>query len=486
MSNSHLIKLDAALIGGDYAVCGPCQIRIADGHIKEIRELDRTTAFPGSTRLLGIPSLVDAHNHARPLSTTSFGCGGQRLETWLPQLAVMPSVDAYTAAAASFARSLRGGATSVMVHLTRPMGKTSLPEEAREIARAARDVGVSIGLAIAMRDRNPLIYADHAPLLEGFSEQERQLIQATWLRALPSVSEQMSAVEEVAETLSDVDHHVDVQYGPTGVQWCTDDLLTTIAKESERTGRRIHMHLLETDAQRCWADASYSEGIVNYLSDTGLLSPRLTLAHCVWARPDELDLIASSGARIAVSTSSNLHLYSGIASVSAMHAAGVEVGMGLDGCALDEDDDALRELRLFHLLNHSRGFNRSGISPMDALRAASVAGRSGLGLAPGGVLQVGMPADLLVLDLDKLDSDALMEVDPRHYLFSRATKEHIVDAYSAGRQVIVNGKLTGVDLPGLEEALRSEFRQLLADAEDISGLWEKLKHRISAHYQGCC
>jgi len=87
------------------------------------------------------------------------------LEQWLPQLAVMPPVDAYTAAAASLARSVRGGATGVMVHLTRAMGQKPLPEEARDIARAAADVGVSIGFAISMRDRNPLIYGDHDALL---------------------------------------------------------------------------------------------------------------------------------------------------------------------------------------------------------------------------------------------------------------------------------------------------------------------------------
>ena len=64
----------------------------------------------------------------------------------------------------------------------------------------------------------------------------------------------------------------------------------------------------------------------------------------------ELVKIAASGSRIAVNNSSNLHLYSGRAPLADMQANGVAVAMGLDGCALDEDDDGLRELRLFTCL----------------------------------------------------------------------------------------------------------------------------------------
>ena len=57
----------------------------------------------------------------------------------------------------------------------------------------------------------------------------------------------------------------DVQFGPNGVQWCSDALLTAIAEASQRTGRRIHMHLLETRYQRAWADATHPEGVVKHL-----------------------------------------------------------------------------------------------------------------------------------------------------------------------------------------------------------------------------
>ena len=482
MNTPTRIIVATALLGPDHAPSNPCEIVIEGERIAAIRPAN---AAPGR-RTMAIPALADAHNHARPLSTTSFGCGGAPLELWLPHLAVMPAVDAYTAAAASFARSLAGGATSVMVHLTRPMGQTPLPEEAREIARAARDVGVSIGLAVSMRDRNPLAYDDQATLLDGLDPATRDLVRATWLRPMPPPHAQLALVDAVADAVSDLPGHVDVQYGPTGVQWCSEALLASVAEASARTGRRVHMHLLETEPQRAWADAAHSGGIVAYLDAIGLLSPRLTLAHCVWARPEELDRIAEAGARIAVSVSSNLHLASGTAPLCAMADAGVPLALGLDGCALDEDDDGLRELRLFHLLGQAPGFRAGGVTRAAALRAACMTGRAGLGLDNGGVIAPGMPADILVLDLDALDRDGLTEVDPRDYLFARAARAHVIDAYSRGRHVLADGEVTSVDVGDLHRRLRDAYRAALPGCAAVVEAWPRVEAALASHYRGCC
>ena len=476
------LHVSAALLGSEYRNSGPVTISVENGHIAEIVP----AATPDGPARLAMPSLADAHNHARPLSTTSFGCGGKPLEQWLPQLAVMPPVDAYTAAVASLARSVRGGATGVMVHLTRAMGQRPLPEEAREIARAAADVGVSIGFAISLRDRNPLIYGDHDELLNGLAPEVAQLARNTWLKPLPTVTEQLALVDQVASALAD-QPHVDVQYGPTGVQWCSNEMLRAIADDSARTGRRIHMHLLETQPQRQWLDRTYPQGGVAFLDEIGFLSPRLTLAHCVWARGPELVEIASSGARIAVNNSSNMHLYSGRAPLADMQAAGVAVAMGLDGCALDEDDDGLRELRLFHLLGRRPGYSANeGMTHAAALRAACSTGRTALGLPDGGVLEVGMPADLLILDLDGLDRDALMPVPAKDLLFARATAAHVVEVWASGRQVVREGHVLGSDLEAAETSLRAAYRAGLPATEPLRAVWLQIERAIGAHYRGCC
>src|SRR3954467_9575190 len=76
----------------------------------------------GARRLLAMPAMANAHDHARPLSPTSFGGAGKPLESWILSLAAMPSVDPYLAACAAFGRAARGGCASVMAHCTRLQG----------------------------------------------------------------------------------------------------------------------------------------------------------------------------------------------------------------------------------------------------------------------------------------------------------------------------------------------------------------------------
>jgi cytosine/adenosine deaminase-related metal-dependent hydrolase len=477
-----VIDAAEALVGADYAPSGPCRIDYDAAGIRSITPLPAAPA----RRLLVLPAPVNAHDHARPLSTTSFGAAGKPLETWLLRLAVMPSVDPYLAVAAPLARSALGGCAGAMVHLTRPMGGMPLPEEARHIARAASDVGIRIALAISMRDRNPLVYGDHGAVLDATGAADpgaRALVEGTFLKPAPDAAAQVALVEAVADAVHGP--MVDVQFGPAAVHWCSGPLLEAIARRSAETGRRVHMHLLETRYQRDWADRTYPQGMVRYLAEIGLLSPRLTVAHAVWARPDELELLSACGVRVAVNTSSNLHLKSGIAPVPAMLAAGVGVAMGLDGCAFDEDDDALRELRLFKALHAGWGFDEV-LDPARALQAACVTGREAIGAPPGGMLAEGTPADLLVLDLDTLDRDGLVPPDPRHLLFARATRAHIAALIVAGRETVRDGVLAGADAARMEAQLREAYRAATAA---MRAAWPAIEPALAAHYRnclGCC
>ena len=268
---------------------------------------------------------------------------------------------------------------------------------------------------------------------------------------MPSIDEQISRVEDIAEAIeSDA---ISVQFGPNGPQWCSDALLSAIADRSRETGRRVHMHLLETRYQRAFADAAYPEGVVGRLRSLGLLSPRLTLAHCVYAREVELDLIAEHGAVIATNPSSNLHLASGIAPIGEAIRRGCRVALGVDASALDEDDDIVREMRLGHFLHGGWGFETT--IARDAWLEKTVAdGRFANGAPGEGRLAVGAPADILVLSLDRLDRDAVMPVEPIDLVFARATAAHIDRLVVAGREVVREGRLLTVDLDAAETSLR--------------------------------
>ncbi|WP_279480100.1 amidohydrolase family protein [Aureimonas sp. SK2] len=449
-----------------------------------IASMERSAA---PSALLAMPALVNAHDHARPLRASSFGAAGKPLELWLAYLSLLPPIDPYLAAAASLGRSALGGAATVMVHHTRFRSFASVSEEAAATARAARDIGVRIGVAVALRDRNPLVYGPSDPILAALPPGPRAEIAGRVSTPAPDVPTQIRLVDEVDAALGE---GIRAQYGPTGPQWCSDELLIAVAEASALTGRRVHMHLLESRYQREWADhQEKSGGLVRWLADIGLLSPRLTLAHCTYARPDELELIAMSGATIAVNTSSNLQIRSGIAPVAAMVRAGCRVALGLDGLGLDEDDDALREMRLAHLLHRGWGFEET-LGDAEILAMAVRNGRPAvLGEEGGGRLAEGEPADLLLLDMDRLDEDRLpIAPEPGGLLLARGTRHHIAEVIVGGRSIALNGRLTGIDHGAVTRELLAAVRHGMGSSRDLAAALPHLEAAMARHFHppGCC
>jgi len=271
------------------------------------------------------------------------------------------------------------------------------------------------------------------------------------------------------------------------VQWCTGELLEGVAQASARTGRRIHMHLLETRYQREWADTNFPDGIVRYLDSIGFLSERTTLAHCAWARPDELELLAERNVTISVNTSSNLHLRSGIAPLRDMIKRGCRVALGLDGAALDEDDDALREMRLADFLHAGTGF-RVDVSREQILGAVLVNGRRSVtNKDEGGLLAPGAPADILLIDWAALDADRLRpDLDPLDLLFARSTARHIKELIVGGRTVARDGRVLGVDHAAMNDDLLARFRHGIARNATLATALPALERVVRDHFETPC
>lgn len=436
---------------------------------------------PGQGMDVVMPSFVDAHDHARVARLSQVGSYDTQLEAWLPYLTLIPALDAYLSSVVAFGRVAASGVGSVMAHYTRMQGLTDLPTEAAQVAKAARDVGIKLALALHCRDLHPLVYGDHWSVLDALSPASRETVTRRFLREPLSVERQVEQIEEIAAQIEG--DGVTVQYGPAGVQWCTDAMLRAISQRSAQTGRRVHMHLLETRYQRVWADRAFPQGIVTYLDEIGLLNERVSFAHCVHLRSEEMDLIAVRGATIITNISSNLIVASGMPPVAEMVRRGCRVAMGLDGLAFDEDEDQFREMRLVYNGQKALGFDRT-LTPALMLEIATAAGHVvNNGNFSGGALEVGQPADLMVLDWPAMSADLVEpDVSPLQLLMARGTKRFLKTLVVEGRTVFTDGRLTGLDLAANEARLLDTMRAAHDQVADIRAAMPELKAALEAFY----
>lgn len=475
------LRAASIFVGDDAGILSQAAIHYDGGLITGISPLAGGASASGT---LLIPALVNAHDHGRP-SMTSFGASNMPLETWIARSAFGTPPDPYLAAAVSLARSARAGCGGVMMHYRRPSGTMPIVDETIAIARAASDVGVCMAFALAVRDQNPIVYGDSADVLAELPDADRGTILDMFVKPAIEPIEYLERVDAVHAAIAGP--MIDVQYGPAGVQWCSRALLEAIAERSAATGRRVHMHLLETIYQRAWADRTFPGGMVRYLKDIGLLSDRLTLAHGIHARPDELDMIAESGATLVTNFSSNLHLHSGLAPIADAHRRGCRIAVGVDGVALDEDDDAIREMRLVQMAHDGVGFERTW-SRSEFLSLAVRNGRKSIGAAGTGVLAAGAPADFVVIDMATLDRDAILPVDPLDLLFARGNTSCVREVVVNGRTLCRDGKPTGIDLAAMEIELRKLYRQNVPHYRALETAWKPFESAVARWFrtQGCC
>ncbi len=459
--------------------CGGCSTRAAHLQLGGKRLLADAPPSQDTAAHLLMPPLANAHDHVRGVKPTSLGGFDLPLELWLLTMSGLPKVDPYLVTAAALGRQALGGLGSIMVHYTRPQNASRLVDELAIVAKAAEDIGVRVAIAIAMRDQNPLGYAPNAKLLADLLPADRECVETRMLSTPPTPTEQVAWVDQLAARIeSDL---VTVQYGPYGLEWCSDELLRLIAERSAQDGRRVHMHLLESPLQREYLDFAHPQGAVQYLAEIGLLSPRLSLAHATHLRPDEMDILAAHGVIISVNSSSNMILRNGIAPAAEMHGRGVRLATGLDGFSIDDDDDALREFRLAYMLHRGRGLG-GGWELGDLLQAACQTGRESVNTITASPLVEGAPADLLVLDRTALTSDVVVPIDDAAMFAHRATSKHIQQMIVAGRTVAQNGALLGIDLGGVQAELNAQVRAGASDYLSWQQASAGLRQRVAAFY----
>ncbi len=195
-----------------------------------------------------------------------------------------------------------------------------------------------------------------------------------------------------------------VSYAPRFVVSCTEKLLTEVARLAREQNALVHTHASENLKEIQLVKRRVGCENVEYLHQIGLTSPGLVLAHCIWLKPNEKNILRRTGTHVVHCPSSNMKLASGFAHVPELRARGINVALGADGAPCNNNLDIFQEMRLAALI-HKPGAGPKAMRAQEVLDMATRDGALALGwLDQIGTIEPGKRADLVAIDLNQLEN----------------------------------------------------------------------------------
>jgi 8-oxoguanine deaminase len=241
------------------------------------------------------------------------------------------------------------------------------------------------------------------------------------------------------------DAMVQIALAPCSPFSVTTSLMRATADLALKLDVRLHTHLAETEDENKFCEQIHGCRPLDYLEQCGWLNARTWLAHGIFFNPSEMKRLGRAGTTISHCACSNQILGSGCCPVCEMEEAGVEIGLGVDGSASNDESNLMQEVRAAFLLQRAR-YGVGKVSHKDALRWATKGSAACVGRAELGEIAVGKAADLALFKLDELrfsghgDALAALVLCGAH----RADRVMI-----AGRWTVIDGAIPGLDVAEL-------------------------------------
>jgi 5-methylthioadenosine/S-adenosylhomocysteine deaminase len=255
---------------------------------------------------------------------------------------------------------------------------------------------------------------------------------------------------------------VATMFAPHAPYTVGDDSLQRIRALADELGVRVHMHVHETAHEVSEAQSQSGHRPLARLQDLGLVNEMLTAVHCTQLEPAEIALLAQAGASVVHCPESNLKLASGFCPTAALSEAGVNMALGTDGAASNNDLDLLGEMRTAALLAKGVAQRADALPAFQALEMATIGGAQALGMEDQvGSLEPGKAADMVALRCDALISQPIF--DPLSHLVYGAQRSQISQVWIAGQTRVSHGEIHGFDTSQMHATI-AEWQQRMRHA----------------------
>lgn len=264
--------------------------------------------------------------------------------------------------------------------------------------------------------------------------------------AIPGARDTDEALRNGVALFDDLKHHprITVAFGPHAPYSVADDKLENIRILVAEMDAGIHMHVHETAHEVQEALQKNGERPLARLARLQLLGPRFQAVHMTQVVDEDIELLTEHNCSVIHCPESNLKLASGFCPVERLWEAGINVAIGTDGAASNNDLDLLGETRTAALLAKAVAGSATALDAHRALRMATLNGARAMGLDDHtGSLEVGKFADLVAFDLSGLAQQPIY--DPVSQLIYSTGRDTVRHVWVGGKQLLDNGSLTRMD-----------------------------------------
>lgn len=237
-------------------------------------------------------------------------------------------------------------------------------------------------------------------------------------------------------------------FAPHAPYTVSDEPLLKVRTLADELQVPIHMHIHETAQEVVDAEAASGKRPLQRLDDLGLLNPRMIAVHMTELSDAEIELVAKRGVHVVHCPISNAKLASGLCRVADLLAAGVNVCLGTDGAASNNNLDMFVEMRAAALGAKLQSNSAESLPAWQVLEMATINGAKAVNQQHlTGSLESGKLADMIAINLNHVSTQPVY--DPASQIVFSASREQVTDVWVSGNALLRDRQLPGIDVEQL-------------------------------------